>query len=491
MFKNPIKRIGLLKTLKKTAKKITSGLFHGKKNEYELMTPINEPISNIATPNRNSSKISLEQNVNQLSSSSTDTHFITAMSFNIGDANITTRNPNFTANNRQDSLLNENIFVKILHKHLETDTALPDILILGLQEVPSNRVGKIQQEFEDELIKLNTNPIENNSKIVSKKYRFIDIDNHKKYITVCRFNYNILTMVMVSENIKDPEIDTDETITYCPTSIKSGKLGTKGFAVIKLKYKLYSQDARQEPPLYIVNLHAPFKSNEKTKEFFDILFSKLSGVPYSSNNIIIMGDYNSRSLISNAREYVKDIPPELCEFNSGSSTNNMTQRDNYCNIKTALEDLPLNNRTKLYGQVANADNTAGLRRRDELVANNTFSKLIKDNTNSVYSLLKEYPITFLPTYKRKTQKQLKQQLKKNITYHTYNTAKSNNLLRDVGQFSLEKGANLEKQFRLPGYADRITVIGDRIRLLAEHNLYSSIPVFGNDHIPVVSTFEVI
>jgi len=42
--------------------------------------------------------------------------------------------------------------------------------------------------------------------------------------------------------------------------------------------------------------------------------------------------------------------------------------------------------------------------------------------------------------------------------------------------------------RLPGYADRIMMAGAGIKLF-EENMYTSINVFGNDHIPVIASFE--
>jgi hypothetical protein len=180
-----------------------------------------------------------------------------------------------------------------------------------------------------------------------------------------------------------------------------------------------------------------------------------------------MGDYNSRSLVSNSKMYIKNISPNLCETNS----------DTYCEFKSNLESLTLDTHTKLYGQLQPTDNQL-----NKLVTSNTFNKFKEHRAN-----LKEYPITFLPTYKRQTQKQSQKTVKKTKNSLATNTLKS---IKLPGQFSLEKGSNSSKTFRLPGYADRITVIGDNINLLPDENMYTSIPVFGNDHIPVVATFEV-
>lgn len=286
----------------------------------------------------------LRQKSQSLSPSSTnkDTHYITAMTFNIGDANIktptnsnvmnatqsplllyaentmqykllpenTVSSPQQPGGNTQSDPLSKNIFEKILNKHFrkenETKTILhlnlPDILIIGLQEVPKTRVTTIQKEFEDELAKINSMPskaptpsqnatLSRNAtdgtttghEINQMVYRFVELSPPQKYLKICSYDFNILTMVMVSENVSDCGVA--ETIKVCP-GILAGGLGTKGFSIIKLEYKLNGQPAT---PIYIVNLHAPFKSIEKTTDFFETLFSKLPDIPthLNNNNIII------------------------------------------------------------------------------------------------------------------------------------------------------------------------------------------------------------
>ena len=212
-----------------------------------------------------------------------------------------------------------------------------------------------------------------------------------------------------------------------------------------------------------------------TAKFFEGLLGKLP-VKDSQNNIIIMGDYNSRSVVSDKYKYVKKISPDLC--NTGNNT-----VDNYCNIKSALELLSFEFKSdKLYGQLQPGDTQLDL-----LVGSNTYNKF---NTGKRYGKMKEYPITFLPTYKRQTQKQFTKQSHKQISKKQSSAKNTLKSIKLPGQFSLEKGSNSSKTFRLPGYADRITVIGANIGLLPTKNMYTSIPVFGNDHIPVVATFEV-
>lgn len=187
-----------------------------------------------------------------------NSHLVTAMTFNIGDANIKADSESDVTNK-----YNVNIFIKMLEQHFNTNTELPDILIIGLQEVPSNRFESIQTEFKEELKKLEDQHDEKSVKINEKTYNFIIIYNNKPYINVGNFDYKILTMVLVSNRILKSNIDEKSIIRYCP-GLVTGKPGTKGFTLIKLDYSFYNVE---QPSLYIVNLHAPFKTFEKQLVF--------------------------------------------------------------------------------------------------------------------------------------------------------------------------------------------------------------------------------
>lgn len=402
-----------------------------------------------------------------------NSHLVTAMTFNIGDANIRADSElDSESNSESDSKsdvtkYNVNIFIKMLERHFNTNTELPDILIIGLQEVPDNRFKLIQTEFQAELQKLKDQHDEKSDKINAKNYNFIIIQNNNPYINVGNFDYKILTMVLVSNRIRNPIIDEKSIIKYCP-GLEAGKPGTKGFTLIKLDYSFYNVE---QPSLYIVNLHAPFKTFEKTTSFFAKLFENFKDIDTNMNNIIIMGDYNSRSLITKHREYIKDVEPSIC-----LPVDEDKYDKSYCDSKSELESIPSEN-NNLYGMVDD-------RMVSNLVSSNSFHELRKQLQ------LKEYPIQFLPSYKRQTQKQY---AKNTNAKNSLISISGNNTLKRVkkpGQFSLEKGHGKNKKYRLPGYADRITVLGSKINLLPETNMYTSIPVMGNDHIPVVATFVV-
>ena len=391
-------------------------------------------------------------------------HLVTAMTFNIGDADI-------RADSESDLIhkYNDNIFIKILQRCFDTSNPLPDILIFGLQEVPDKRLQKIQPEFSAELEKLQHQKDEKSVKILAKKYKFITIHEDKPYINLCNFNYKIVTIILVSDRIHEPKIDKDNIIMYCP-GLEKGKPGTKGFTLIKLNYSYYNEP---QPSLHIVNLHAPFKTADKTTKFFNKLFANFTGMDTNTNNIIIMGDYNSRSLITKNKKYIKDVDPSIC-----SSLENDKYDEIYCQRKSELESMPAAN-NRLFGVVPDSMNP-------EYEASNSF-KSLRDELK-----LKEYKLQFLPSYKRQTQKQYAKNTKSKKTLFSMSSNKSSNTLKKVkapGQFSLEKGSGREKKYRLPGYADRITVLGKKINLLPE-NMYTSIPVIGNDHIPVVATFAI-
>jgi hypothetical protein len=390
-------------------------------------------------------------------------HFVTAMTFNIGDADITTDSKSDVTQKYKD-----NIFIKLLKRHFDTNTELPDILIIGLQEVPRNRLESIQQEFEEELQKLQVQN-DDKSKIKDKNYTFIKLHDDKPYITLCNFDYKIVTIVLVSDRIRQSKIDKDSTVMYCPGLIH-GKPGTKGFTLIKLDYSYYNQP---QPSLYIINLHAPFKTFEKTTTFFNKLFENFTDIDTNTNNIIIMGDYNSRSLITKFHEYIKDVDPSIC-----SSLEDDKYDEDYCEQKSELESMPATN-NRLFGPV-----------NDSMISNYVSSNSFK--TLRAELKLKEYPLQFYPSYKRQTQKQYAKNsnMTGRLAYLSNIPRNTLKIVKTPGQFSLEKGNGKDKKYRLPGYADRITVLGSKINLLPETNMYTTIPVIGNDHIPVVATFVV-
>ena len=214
--------------------------------------------------------------------------------------------------------------------------------------------------------------------------------------------------------------------------------GTKGFVVVRLQVNAQV--------LSIVNMHAPFNTEEKSVLFYSNLERFLAefdaDIPkHIVSRRVLFGDVNSRSLITADRAYVKNVKAQC----SGEE-----RADFFCQMKTFLESLPLENTLSYHGHHGRTRRGAALRLlvyRD-LVGN-------PPNHPVLFRGLHEGGIEFLPTYKRN---------------------------KNTGAFQLCKG----KEYRLPGYADRIFF--DRASMTCLN--YTSLPVIGSDHLPVYGLLSV-
>ncbi len=463
---------------------------------------------------------------------------VLAMTYNIGDADISAMNQ-LTGFKKNSPL--DNIFYKMMNLHFVNKISLPNIIIIGLQEVQDNDVSYITDKFETELKSIcnwdETNSMIND--INDKKYimEIVQQFNEKqykfslfqtangnstssKYVKTCNFNFNILTMVIYSSNvIKANTIPLDNIHKYCPNILSSSgayknKIPTKGFVVVKFEYQnsnslhklgLESSEGIDwilAQPIYIINMHAPFKNDRASKDFFLDLSQHMTNMGIKqTNNVVILGDYNSRSLIyGNGGEYIKNIPNDTCEPVFTDSI--------YCQTKTNLEELKNEDRNnylhsqlqKPYRELNLTDNDINSYHNLRIIKNLTASNSFKTKTKwSLWGgILKEYDIQFLPTYKRVTTKDFKKSIKK--CSDSKQPQKCKETVKKTGEFDLSVSSfPIHKMkylipdsmkttvLRLPGYADRIMVAGSGINLF-EDNMYTSIPVFGNDHIPVVASF---
>lgn len=455
---------------------------------------------------------------------------VLAMTFNIGDADISAMNP-FSEFKKNSPI--DNIFYKMMRLHFDKNIALPNIIVIGLQEVPDKDVTNITNRFETELKNIVNWNKENSgvttdhekqvceeikAKITKKQYKFCSFETNKSnqstnYVKTCNFNFNILTMILYStESITAGIIENKNIHSYCPTIFSSSgaysnKIPTKGFVITKLEYmnriptdyikgKPVGYEINKTNPIYIVNMHAPFKSESASKNFFSDLSLHMTNMGIKQiDNVIILGDYNSRSLLYN-NEYVKNLDAKLC-----SSKNSNSNAKNYCHIKSNLEDLKFNDehidKNYLYNQIDKPYDYIDDNVIPQLTATNSFKT--KTYMSLWGGILEEYPITFLPTYKRVTKKDYAKSLKKCRSQTKYDCNKT---VKKPGEFELTVSSFPVHQMkyiapdsmkttvlRLPGYADRIMVAGSGIKLLPNHNMYTSLPVLGNDHIPVVASFK--
>lgn len=284
------------------------------------------------------------------------------------------------------------------------------------------------------------------------------------YKSVCNFNFVISTMIFVRKN-KQMHVEWGSTKRNCRSY-------TKGWVNIVLTINRSFQ-------LNIVNTHLPFSDN--LKPFCDQLLeiSKVVNIHKNSNvSTILLGDINSRSLI------LEDCYKKNVQFTNNAMKTKVKQLENKPLQHTIL--LPRNvisNNNYRSSMICGLHNVQSLSfskflksmlQQDFLKilmsknrTNNNFNKIFRHFTNDkntidllnkvrkFLQIFNESRILFLPTYKR------------NPT---------------TGQFSLSK----KDKGRLPGYADRILFYNPLNRLKSTG--YTSIPITGNDHLPIVQRF---
>jgi hypothetical protein len=260
--------------------------------------------------------------------------------------------------------------------------------------------------------------------------------------------------------------------------IKDCKLLTKGFLCIPFSIN--------NKIINVINTHLPFKDDLTT---YAQLFNRiLDSVPPNETTILI-GDLNSRSLILDAC-YKKDVKyqckirgctleKQLAKLHSMNLMDTIKlpqsvaaiqlQHNATCGIP---DDVLLSNgNSRVFPRFLKAMIDKDFlyiflkqRKSTNKTVSEEFWQITKDHTltDTLINLkirlqnYKEMKIDFYPTYKREAAS---------------------------GRFSLSKGT----KGRLPGYADRV-IFKNPYGLLVPQS-YDSIPIKGNDHLPVLQTFK--
>ena len=263
---------------------------------------------------------------------------------------------------------------------------------------------------------------------------------------------------------------------------KNCKLFTKGFLCIpfSINNKMYN----------IINTHLPFKDNLTT---YAKLFNRILDAIHPNETTILMGDLNSRSLILDEC-YKKNVQYQ-CKIR-GCTLEKQLERLHSLNLQETIK-LPSSVNTIQQNNTILNDTTCGI--SDDVLLSNGKSRVFprflkamidKDFLNiflrkstskivmdSFWNITQDQTLTDLLTKLKIRLKQYKEM--KIGFYPTYK--------RDAtsGRFSLSKGA----KGRLPGYADRV-IFNNPYGLLVPQS-YMSIPVKGNDHLPVLQVFKLI
>ena len=368
---------------------------------------------------------------------------------------------------------NNNKLTDLMKTFLNVLSSKPDILIIGFQEIPV----KIASDFHEVYNEIDTifqNILKaHHYSSVDKANRNNNEESHDMFTCVGKLSsvaggFGITTFLYKKEDLN---IKIINVVNFCE-QINIGLTnfdGIKGFnASTILVNDLVHID--------IINTHMPFESMEITESAITNMKTVLKSEKMDSSTQIILGDLNSRSLLT-SECYKKDV-------------NNCKSKKNYekmCKIKSFLENLNLEDSVSLEPSSSNIrmiplKKTSGNNNQpfsncsieervskkrltnDEL---NNFQTTKKDiirmllksdsllqNIGTWFPGFKEKTIQFLPSYKR------------NIR---------------TGLFLLDKNS----KGRLPGYADRILI---KNKLLTNMVNYQLLPINGNDHVPLMGEF---
>ena len=317
-----------------------------------------------------------------------------------------------------------------------------EVIVFGFQEVPGTLITNMDTFIENLLLKTTIN---------SEKY-----NNFRKVSSIhtCSTNpkgFGIYTFVFAnidSELFKDGVVELSNNGAFCKPMAGLSLIGTKGWTATRIRIFKKTID--------IVNTHMPFKNVESSQKFSEAINNWLEENNFITDNRIIFGDLNTRSLLT-SECYKKDIA--MCSPQDS---------DNYCFISNYLEDLEFEDTIHLPAEVfklpepkcqtdcsiegvdISLEDISDFLLNSDLIGNPPLSKQC-----SLFNEYDEADIRFYPTYKRD---------------------------KDSGKFSLHKDQN----GRLPGYADRIIYTTDGT---LKPEIYTSLPITGNDHLPVFKIFN--
>lgn len=351
----------------------------------------------------------------------------------------------------------------------------PDILFVALQEIPVKIYGTrsnfknqfyanigtlLSNALEDYQI-INTIQSQNNNAYTRPQTnaKNIELFTCTSFLSSAGGGFGIATFIFKKKALND-------LLTIAPISVKEkcASGGTKGYCVVKMQIDTEELD--------VINTHMPFNDMKTTVKFVTEMKRWLHVHGYRAQNQVILGDLNSRSLLTEDC-YAKNVT--TCDRDETETP----AHEKYCFIKDKLESLTFQESTSVENGFSKMRvkrikddncNIASRVSKKTLVPSGIQTITVKDlvrvlhksdvlynHMNSLFPDFQESPIHFLPSYKRD---------------------------ESTGLFSLKKKENKKVQGRLPGYADRILLKG------LSHDMtyvYEPLPVIGNDHLPVVLT----
>ena len=294
------------------------------------------------------------------------------------------------------------------------------IYVIGLQEVSGFSLNIIKQYFE-------TSKPASHTMAYGIKSSTKDFD----LVTFIFYPNNLLTNIRFSSK----KIPSKKGFFY-------SMVDTKGY--------LWADFTLNNVQYTVANIHLPFQNEAYSLENFQLLKETFKG----KDNVIIFGDYNTRSKVDDACMGMDTTCNVNFEKNAKGDTNLLAEQLNNCS-KNKLENKGFEDRkSEYYDNTLNTEPLSSTYIDSGINCTNLLQKVINYdylNESKVFTDYKEDDITFLPTYK----------------------------INHTGEYSLIK----DVKKRLSGYADRILVRGSNLEIVP--GSYKKIDCLGNDHFPIM------
>ena len=289
----------------------------------------------------------------------------------------------------------ECIFDNTQHEGITSEET---IFVIGLQEVENTEIPYIKAYF--------------NGQFHTDRYNTIMIQ--KGSGTVIGSGFDLLTFIIYPKYMAISDLGGESITVPSEPGVKGYLSSTKGY--------LWTTLTINGKDVTLVNIHLPFQDAEFSIKNFKMLNEKFS----KKQNVIIFGDYNSRSTVDDTC-----ISADTCE--------SVKYKKNAEGTLSKLQETLISCATT----PATCDAIT-----DKLKTND----LLLQQMGNYMPGYKEAPITFPPSYK---------------------------IDPETGEYALTG----EKKQRLSGYADRILVKDGDLRI--QNETYKMLDCKGNDHFPVM------
>lgn len=286
-----------------------------------------------------------------------------------------------------------------------------DIFVVGLQEVHSNQAKSLGMFLKREMAQL--------------EYTGTIYQQGSKHFT-------LFTAVFMRQNLQFRQLPEQKHM-YFPVkltfinTVLAPFVKTKGALSVFLH--LFDVKTQREHKFIFCNVHLPFNSEALTK---DSVAKVLKQFQYIGEDIVVFGDFNSRSLYGDDCDRLQIEDCQGVEYKKNVDVSKVHELQTHLNT---CKDAFYGNRLNL--RSLNCDSLSENLKSNDLIVK---QKLIT-------GAFVELPLYSLPSYK----------------------------IDDNGAYKLEK----DHEGRLAGFADRIIFSGD-----LEGSNYKMLPLTGNDHFPI-------